>query len=93
MPYSMVFHFLIGVIGLSGKSEWLAGPVEVLLPQVLSSHHNSDEFVVVLDPPRNGVRKEVIHALRNNPLIWKIIYISCKADLAMGNFEEQVEIR
>ncbi|KAM0683830.1 tRNA methyltransferase 2 [Mitosporidium daphniae] len=74
--------------GISEKSEWIAGPVETILPKVLSSHSKSDEFVVILDPPRNGVKKEVIHSLRSNPLIKKVIYISCKADLAAVNFED-----
>lgn len=84
----MVLFTLTYFTGLSDKTKWIAGPVEKILPDVFSSLNTSNEFIVILDPPRAGVRKEVICSLRANPLITRVIYISCKADLAIGNFEE-----
>jgi 23S rRNA (uracil1939-C5)-methyltransferase len=51
--------------------DFITGPCEVIIPQLL------DEFdIVVLDPPRSGCSKDLIHAIVNiSPK--RIVYVSC----------------
>ena len=59
--------------GLEGKTFNLCGPVEELLPDVLKENPGA---TVVLDPPRSGVERSVIHALLENK-VEKILMVSC----------------
>ena len=59
--------------GLSEKMENLCGTVEEYLPEILQNEPNG---VVVLDPPRAGVERSVLEAIKANG-VQKVLYISC----------------
>ena len=59
--------------GLSEKMENLCGTVEEHLPKILKKEPNG---VVVLDPPRAGVERSVLEAIKANG-VQKVLYISC----------------
>ena len=59
--------------GLSEKMENLCGTVEEYLPEILQKEPNG---VVVLDPPRAGVERSVLEAIKANG-VQKVLYISC----------------
>ncbi|KAJ3090468.1 tRNA methyltransferase 2 [Quaeritorhiza haematococci] len=46
------------------------------------------QVIAILDPPRSGVHTNVIKAIRNCPLITRVVYVSCDADAAGQNFVE-----
>lgn len=48
------------------------------------------EFVVVLDPPRNGVHTSVIRAVRRCALIKRVVFVACNADASKGNMMDLV---
>ena len=79
--------------GLGGdRVEYICDKVEQALPTILrrlQSNATSDvEVVAVLDPPRAGVHKSVVHGIRSSPLIHRLIYVSCNPDAALQNWLE-----
>nr|XP_023673102.1 tRNA (uracil(54)-C(5))-methyltransferase homolog [Paramormyrops kingsleyae] len=76
---------------LNGKlnCDFLAGKAEVLLPKLIPSLGTESSIITVVNPSRAGVHHRVIRALRSNPAIRKLIYISCKPEgEGMRNFKE-----
>lgn len=59
--------------GLHGKMENYCGTVEEYLPKILAKEPGA---AVVLDPPRSGVDRSVLEAIKTNG-VQKVIYISC----------------
>ncbi len=57
------------------NGEYLLGPAETLLPQVVGTF-NAAETTVVLDPPRVGCAPSAIELLRHT-LPRQVIYVSC----------------
>ncbi|XP_029925906.1 tRNA (uracil-5-)-methyltransferase homolog B [Myripristis murdjan] len=70
--------------------EFLSGKAEVVLPGLMPQLGSSNGgLTVVVNPARAGLHHRVVRALRNQPAIHKLIYISCKPDgEAMRNFRE-----
>lgn len=70
--------------------EFIPGKAEVVLPDLMS--HLSDTsggLTAVVNPARAGLHHRVVRALRNQPAIRKLVYVSCKPDgEAMRNFRE-----
>ena len=56
------------------------------MPLVMSQLQESDEVVAILDPPRPGVHSSVIKAIRECQELKTLLYVSCDANAAMGNF-------
>ena len=59
--------------GFDGRMENFCGTVEEYLPQILAQEEGA---TVVLDPPRSGVERSVIDAIKANG-VQKVIMISC----------------
>ncbi|KPP72370.1 tRNA (uracil(54)-C(5))-methyltransferase B-like [Scleropages formosus] len=69
--------------------EFLAGKAEVILPQLMPSLKSELGVTAVVNPSRAGLHYRVIRALRSNPAVRRLIYISCKPwGEAMRNFKE-----
>ncbi|KAM4607571.1 tRNA (uracil-5-)-methyltransferase homolog B [Polymixia lowei] len=69
--------------------EFLSGKAEVILPALIPQLSSSKQLTAVVNPARAGLHYRVIRALRNQPAIRRLVYISCKADgEAMRNFRE-----
>ncbi|XP_071389507.1 tRNA (uracil-5-)-methyltransferase homolog B [Centroberyx affinis] len=70
--------------------EFLPGKAEAVLPGLMPQLSPSDGgLTAVVNPARAGLHYRVIRALRNQPAIHKLVYISCKPDgEAMRNFRE-----
>lgn len=82
--------------GLS-NIEFEASPVEKKIDSLLKQQIDSagdggekTEFVVVLDPPRNGVHTSVIRAVRRCALIKRVVFVACNADASKGNMMDMV---
>ncbi|ORZ38959.1 S-adenosyl-L-methionine-dependent methyltransferase [Catenaria anguillulae PL171] len=61
------------------NAEYTAAPVEKYLPGLLNSAEvrAGAEVIAVLDPPRPGVNKAVIKAIRTCPAIRRVVFVSC----------------
>ncbi|XP_034408758.1 tRNA (uracil(54)-C(5))-methyltransferase homolog-B [Cyclopterus lumpus] len=71
--------------------EFIPGKAEVALPGVMSqlSSEGGGLVAAVVNPARAGLHHRVIRALRNQPAIRRLVYVSCKPDgEAMRNFRE-----
>jgi len=64
---------------------FFAGKAENILINVLKDI-DSNEVVAVVDPPRAGLHHKALSAIRNNPKIRKLVFVSCDASAAMKNF-------
>ncbi|CAK6953176.1 tRNA (uracil-5-)-methyltransferase homolog B [Scomber scombrus] len=68
--------------------EFIPGKAEAVLPGLISQF-NSARLTAVVNPARAGLHHCVIRALRNQPAIRRLVYVSCKPDgEAMRNFRE-----
>ncbi|CAJ1067348.1 tRNA (uracil(54)-C(5))-methyltransferase homolog-B [Xyrichtys novacula] len=71
--------------------EFIPGKAEVVLPAVMSQLSSAGEKLIgaVVNPSRAGLHYKVIRALRNQPGIRRLVFVSCKPDgEAMRNFRE-----
>ncbi len=63
--------------GLTDKMQNICAPCESVLPDIIkNARKDGNKVVVVLDPPRKGVDKEILLALKEN-LVDAIIYVAC----------------
>uniref|UniRef100_UPI0037E96B4B tRNA (uracil-5-)-methyltransferase homolog B n=1 Tax=Semicossyphus pulcher TaxID=241346 RepID=UPI0037E96B4B len=71
--------------------EFIPGKAEVVLPGLMSQLSSAGGEVVaaVVNPARAGLHYRVVRALRNQPAIRRLVFVSCKPDgEAMRNFRE-----
>ncbi|KAK5854078.1 hypothetical protein PBY51_015178 [Eleginops maclovinus] len=71
--------------------EFIPGKAEVVLPGLMSqlSSKGGEPVAAVVNPARAGLHYRVVRALRNQPNIRRLVYVSCKPDgEAMRNFRE-----
>lgn len=70
--------------------EFITGKAEVVLPGlILQLSCAGGGLTAVVNPARAGLHHRVIRALRNQPAIHRLIYVSCKPNgEAMRNFRE-----
>ncbi|XP_051936611.1 tRNA (uracil-5-)-methyltransferase homolog B-like [Hippocampus zosterae] len=72
------------------KCRFVAGKAEAVLPDLVSQLGSEDgRLVAVVNPSRAGLHHRVIRALRSQPAIRRLVYVSCKPEgEAMRNFRE-----
>ncbi|XP_061692730.1 tRNA (uracil-5-)-methyltransferase homolog B isoform X2 [Syngnathoides biaculeatus] len=72
------------------KCEFVAGKAEDVLPGLVSQLAPGDgRLTALVNPSRAGLHYKVIRALRNQPAIRRVVYVSCKPDgEALRNFRE-----
>ncbi|XP_068184276.1 tRNA (uracil-5-)-methyltransferase homolog B [Antennarius striatus] len=71
--------------------EFIPGKAEVFLPRLMSqlSSKRGSLVTAVVNPARAGLHHRVIRALRHQPAIRRLVYVSCKPEgEAMRNFRE-----
>uniref|UniRef100_H3CTA3 tRNA (uracil(54)-C(5))-methyltransferase n=1 Tax=Tetraodon nigroviridis TaxID=99883 RepID=H3CTA3_TETNG len=69
--------------------EFIPGRAEVVLPGLVSQIGCRGSVAAVVNPARAGLHHKVVRALRNQPDIRRLVYVSCKPDgEAMRNFRE-----
>ena len=61
---------------LADQCEYVAGRAEHVLPSIIAATAASS-IVAIVDPPRSGLHKSVISAIRENEAITTLIYVSC----------------
>uniref|UniRef100_A0A1A8KDQ4 tRNA (uracil(54)-C(5))-methyltransferase n=1 Tax=Nothobranchius kuhntae TaxID=321403 RepID=A0A1A8KDQ4_NOTKU len=70
--------------------EFIPGKAEVVLPGLMSQLSSAGGgLTAVVNPSRAGLHPKVVRALRNQPSIHRVVYVSCKPDgEAMRNFRD-----
>ncbi|KAM9847340.1 tRNA (uracil-5-)-methyltransferase homolog B [Aulostomus maculatus] len=70
--------------------KFISGKAEVVLPGLIAQLSSTDGgLTAVVNPARAGLHYRVIRALRNEPSIRRLVFVSCKPDgEAMRNFQE-----
>lgn len=70
--------------------DFIAGKAEVVLPGLMNQFSSRDSgLTAVVNPARAGLHYRVVRALRNQPAIRRLVYVSCKPEgEAMRNFRE-----
>jgi tRNA (uracil-5-)-methyltransferase len=66
--------------------EYFAGRAETVLPRIIEENNlgENGKIFAVVDPPRVGLHKSVINAIRKNESITTVVYVSCNpASLAL----------
>jgi len=67
--------------------EFIAGKAEDVLPNMLESRlKDAESLVAVVDPPRAGLHKKVLQAIRKCEGIKRFIYVSCDPKKAKEDF-------
>ena len=59
------------------NAEFINDRVEKALPNLLNSEY---KFTVIIDPPNNGINKQVLNKLRDCPNIQQIIFVCSKTE-------------
>lgn len=63
-----------------GKCEFYAGRAEMLLPDIAKQYSDQHSTIVgIVDPPRAGLHRDVLRALRTCKGLNKLVYVSCNA--------------
>lgn len=59
--------------------EYFAGRAEIVLPRIIQENNfgENGQIIAVVDPPRVGLHKSVINAIRKHEGITRVIYVSC----------------
>jgi tRNA (uracil-5-)-methyltransferase len=66
------------------NAEFFCGKAEELLPTFMR-RLAGQEVVLIVDPPRAGLHSNVVRAIRRNPLVERLVYVSCKPSAARQN--------
>lgn len=60
------------------KCEFYAGKAEEILPEIVKGFMGKQcKIVGIVDPPRSGLHKDVLRALRTCKGLDKLVYVSC----------------
>lgn len=70
------------------KCEFHAGRAEILLPEIAKKYSDSSNTIVgIVDPPRSGLHKDVLRALRCCKGLDRLVYVSCNAVSQMRDLQ------
>lgn len=71
------------------NTEYIAGKAEDEMPQIIEKYAvEGQKVVAIVDPPRGGLHKKALKALRNCETLKRIVYISCNADSLVLNAQK-----
>lgn len=70
------------------KCEFFAGRAEYLLPDIAKKYSEQKcKIVGIVDPPRSGLHRDVLKALRTCKGLDRLVYVSCNAVTQMRDME------
>ena len=67
------------------NARFVAGKAEAVLPPLLRDADPSQPCVAIVDPPRGGLHKSVMGALRRCSQLKRLVYVSCNAATLADN--------
>lgn len=63
------------------NAEFIAGKAEEHLTTILSKYSGeNNKIICIVDPPRGGLHKKALWALRDCELVKRLVYVSCNPD-------------
>jgi tRNA (uracil-5-)-methyltransferase len=65
------------------KIEFHAGRAEEVMPPIVTRESGQGKIVGIVDPPRSGLHRDVLKALRTCKGLDRLIYVSCNAQSQM----------
>jgi len=68
--------------------EYHAAKVESVITEIIKPYAGKHKIVAVVDPPRAGLHKDVIIALRRCKGLDHLVYVSCNPELVQNNLLE-----
>ena len=72
----------------AAKCEFFAGRAEELLPNVVRDYSSKGlKIVGIVDPPRSGLHKDVLKALRTCKGLDRLVYVSCNPASQMKDMQ------
>jgi tRNA (uracil-5-)-methyltransferase len=74
--------------GLKEKCEFHAGRAEEVLPNIVKEYSQQGSKIVgIVDPPRSGLHKDVLKALRTCRGLDRLVYVSCNPQSQMKDMQ------
>lgn len=71
-----------------GKCKFYAGRAEYTMPSVAKEYSGKSETIVgIVDPPRSGLHRDVLRALRTCKGLNRLVYVSCNAESQMRDLQ------
>ena len=71
-----------------GKCQFFAGRAEYLLPEIAKEESEKDSTIVgIVDPPRSGLHRDILRALRCTKGLNRLVYVSCNAVSQMRDMQ------
>ena len=62
------------------KCEYHAGRAEIMMPEIAKSLSETKSTIVgIVDPPRSGLHRDVLRAIRTCKGLDRLVYVSCNA--------------
>ena len=72
-----------------GKCEYFAGRAEITMPEVAKQYSDKESTIVgIVDPPRSGLHKDVLKAIRTCKGLDRLVYVSCNALTQMRDLKD-----
>ena len=71
----------------STKVEFYAGKAEEVMPPIVLKESGQGKIVGIVDPPRSGLHRDVLKALRTCKGMDRMIYVSCNAQSQMRDMQ------
>jgi len=65
--------------------EYHCAKVESVIADVIKPYAGKNKIVAVVDPPRAGLHKDVVTALRRCKGLDHLVYVSCNPEMVVGN--------
>lgn len=71
------------------KCDFYAGKAEELLPNIVKEYSSKGlKIVGIVDPPRSGLHKDVLRALRTCKGLDRLVYVSCNPQSQMRDLKD-----
>eukprot|EP00747_Dinoflagellata_sp_TGD_P094774 gnl/TRDRNA2_/TRDRNA2_166238_c0_seq2.p1 gnl/TRDRNA2_/TRDRNA2_166238_c0~~gnl/TRDRNA2_/TRDRNA2_166238_c0_seq2.p1 ORF type:complete len:339 (+),score=51.17 gnl/TRDRNA2_/TRDRNA2_166238_c0_seq2:72-1019(+) len=62
------------------NTQWIAGKAEEVMPKLLAELSAEHDVCAIVDPPRAGLHKRVLEAIRKCKNLSRMVYVSCNPD-------------
>jgi tRNA (uracil-5-)-methyltransferase len=67
------------------NATFIAGKAEAVMFDVLSKYQSGEKIVCIVDPPRGGLHKKALKAVRECSLIRRLVFVACEPDSFVQN--------
>lgn len=73
------------------NAEFIAGSAESVLPGILERYNSTEYNVIcIVDPPREGLHKKALMALRDCESLKRVVYVSCNPESLVSDAKKHL---